>query len=82
MLGHKEPRQAASAMEYVVNARQLRKHYDGVAVVDGIELQVERGECFGLLGPNGAGKTTTLRMLLGMTGADAGDLRVLGHAIP
>ena len=57
--------------DFVVSARQLRKVYAGQAVVDGIDLNIARGQCFGLLGPNGAGKTTTLRMLLGLTPADA-----------
>ncbi len=66
----------------VVSARGLAKNYDGRAVVDGVDLAIEPGECFGLLGPNGAGKTTTLRMLLGLTHPSAGELTVLGHAIP
>ena len=68
--------------ETVVRARALSKCYDGRPVVDGIELDVERGRCFGLLGPNGAGKTTTLRMLLGMTAPDSGTLEVLGYTVP
>lgn len=68
--------------DFVVTARQLRKVYDGQAVVDGIDLNITRGQCFGLLGPNGAGKTTTLRMLLGLTPPDAGELQVLGYDVP
>jgi lipooligosaccharide transport system ATP-binding protein len=60
----------------------LRKVYNGVSVVDGIDLVIPSGEFFGLLGPNGAGKTTTLRMLLGLTPIDAGSVRVLGLPIP
>lgn len=66
----------------VVETRGLSKRYGGKAVVAGIDLRVERNECFGVLGPNGAGKTTTLRMLLGMTPPDGGELRVLGHPVP
>lgn len=66
----------------VVSAQGLTKRYANQTVVDGIDLEVRAGECFGLLGPNGAGKTTTLRMLLGMTPQDEGCLEVLGHAIP
>lgn len=69
-------------MNLVVAASGLTKRYGGQCVVDGIELQVAAGECFGLLGPNGAGKTTTLRMLLGMAPPDAGTLSVLGYPIP
>lgn len=68
--------------DFVVSARRLRKVYAGQAVVDGIDLNITRGQCFGLLGPNGAGKTTTLRMLLGLTPPDGGELEVLGYEIP
>jgi lipooligosaccharide transport system ATP-binding protein len=66
----------------VVEARGLTKCYGERTVVDGIDLTVSRGECFGLLGPNGAGKTTTLRMLLGITPPTAGCLEVLGYPVP
>jgi ABC-2 type transport system ATP-binding protein len=49
-----------------------------VVAVDGIDLGVTAGECFGLLGPNGAGKTTTVEVLQGLLPADAGEVRVLG----
>jgi lipooligosaccharide transport system ATP-binding protein len=51
-------------------------------VVKGIDFDVPQGRCFGILGPNGAGKTTTLRMLLGQATPSAGELTVLGHAVP
>jgi lipooligosaccharide transport system ATP-binding protein len=60
----------------------LRKRYAGQEVVAGVDLAVRRGECFGLLGPNGAGKTTTLRLLLGLTGPDAGRITLLGLPVP
>jgi len=66
----------------VVEARGLTKRYDDRPVVDSIDFQVERGECFGILGPNGAGKTTTLRMLIGGTPPSGGELEVLGWKIP
>lgn len=66
----------------VIEAQALRKFYGGVPVVDGVDLCVQSGECFGLLGPNGAGKTTTLRMLLGVTPPGAGALKVLGYPVP
>jgi lipooligosaccharide transport system ATP-binding protein len=62
--------------------RGLSKVYDGRRVVDGIDLCVPRGICFGLLGPNGAGKTTTLRMLLGLTPPTTGELVVLDMPMP
>ena len=50
--------------------RNLRKTYKDVVAVDGLDLEVRRGECFGLLGPNGAGKTTTIEICEGLTPAD------------
>ncbi|GAB3390270.1 ABC transporter ATP-binding protein [Massilia agri] len=55
----------------------LHKAY-GRPAVDGLDLQVERGELYALLGPNGAGKTTTLRMVSGLVAPDAGRIEVLG----
>jgi len=66
----------------VLTARGLRKAFDGREVVAGIDLELRRGECYGLLGPNGAGKTTTLRMLLGLTEPDGGEISLLGHPVP
>ncbi len=57
--------------------RSLRKAYKDVVAVDGIDLEVRAGECFGLLGPNGAGKTTTIEICEGLTQADSGDVAVL-----
>ena len=63
----------------VIEAKNLTKRYDGVAVVDGISFSVARGEIFGLLGPNGAGKTTTILMLLGLSDISEGQARVVGY---
>ncbi len=68
-------------MDSVIEVKGLRKTYGGQAVVDGIDLQVRRGECFGLLGPNGAGKSTTLRMLMGTTPPDSGEIGILGFNV-
>jgi len=63
-----------------VEAKSLSKRYgQGVVAVDGLDLDVRRGEVYGLLGPNGAGKTTTIRMLLGLVRPSSGLLRVLGE---
>jgi lipooligosaccharide transport system ATP-binding protein len=51
-------------------------------VVAGLSFAVEAGTCFGLLGPNGAGKTTTLRLCLGLTAPDSGEISLNGHVIP
>jgi ABC-2 type transport system ATP-binding protein len=61
-----------------VECRDLRKYYPDVKAVDGLDLEVARGECFGLLGPNGAGKTTTIEILEGLTPADSGHVEILG----
>ena len=61
-----------------IRCRGLVKRYEDVTAVDGLDLEVFRGECFGLLGPNGAGKTTTIEILEGLTVPDAGDVEVLG----
>ena len=58
--------------------RGLRKGFADVQAVDGIDLEVRRGECFGLLGPNGAGKTTTIEICEGLTEPDAGNVELLG----
>jgi ABC-2 type transport system ATP-binding protein len=62
-----------------LRVRNLRKVYKDVVAVDGLELQVRTGECFGLLGPNGAGKTTTIEICEGLTEADSGEVEVLGR---
>jgi ABC-2 type transport system ATP-binding protein len=62
-----------------VSVRGLRKRYDDVVAVDGLDLEIASGECFGLLGPNGAGKTTTVEICEGLTVPDEGDVVVLGR---
>jgi ABC-2 type transport system ATP-binding protein len=57
----------------------LRKRYGDVVAVDGLDLTVAAGECFGLLGPNGAGKTTTIEICEGLTASDEGTVEVLGR---
>ena len=58
--------------------RGLRKRYADVVAVDGLDLDIRTGECFGLLGPNGAGKTTTIEICEGLTEPDEGEVLVLG----
>ena len=57
---------------------QLVKKYGDLTAVDGLDLEVDTGECFGLLGPNGAGKTTTVEILEGLNEPTAGRVEVLG----
>jgi ABC-2 type transport system ATP-binding protein len=65
--------------DLAIRCRGLVKRYPpDVLAVDGLDLTVERGECFGLLGPNGAGKTTTVEILEGLTEPTAGEVEVLG----
>ena len=66
----------------MLKVRGLTKKYGDTEVLRGIDLTVQRGECFGLLGPNGAGKTTTLRLLLGLIEPDSGSIELAGFAVP
>jgi ABC-2 type transport system ATP-binding protein len=61
-----------------LSIKGLKKSYGDVIAVDGIDLDVHSGECFGLLGPNGAGKTTTIEICEGLLERDSGTLEVLG----
>ena len=65
-------------MPDAIACRDLRKYFPDVKAVDGLDLVVQSGECFGLLGPNGAGKTTTIEILEGLTEPDSGEVKVLG----
>lgn len=60
----------------VIRAENLYKRYNGLAAVNGIDFQINRGECFGFLGPNGAGKTSTMRMISCVSPVSAGILDV------
>jgi len=68
--------------EYVVETHGLTKRFGDRTVVRGVDLQVPRGVAFGYLGPNGAGKTTLIRMLLGLTRANAGTMSLRGLPVP
>ncbi len=68
-------------MVAAISAHRLTKRFQDLVAVDGIDLEVHAGECFGLLGPNGAGKTTIVRMIHAVTPISAGDLVVLGHHV-
>ena len=62
----------------VISCKALSKRYDDVLALNGVDLNVEKGEFFGLLGPNGAGKTTLLKILTGQIRATEGNAEVLG----
>jgi ABC-2 type transport system ATP-binding protein len=68
-------------MTVAVSVRQLKKAFGFVQALDGIDLEVRKGEFFGLLGPNGAGKTTLISILAGLTRADSGAVAVMGHDV-
>jgi len=62
-----------------LSCRGVVKRYGDVVAVDGLDLEIGAGECFGLLGPNGAGKTTTIEILEGLNQPDSGEVLVLGQ---
>jgi lipooligosaccharide transport system ATP-binding protein len=70
----------------ILSVKNLVKSYPGAAtsarIVDGLSFSLQRGECYGLLGPNGAGKTTTLRLCLGLTAPDSGEITLAGRSVP
>jgi len=63
---------------YALRVEGLRKYYGDVRAVDGVDIAVPSGECFGLLGPNGAGKTTTIEVCEGLLAPDSGVVELLG----
>src|SRR3954468_22793155 len=78
-LGHMNP---STNDEHVVETSALTKRFGDRVAVDAVDLHIPRGVAFGYLGPNGAGKTTLIRMLLGLTPASSGSMRILGRALP
>jgi ABC-2 type transport system ATP-binding protein len=68
--------------DYVVETHGLTKRFGDRVAVQDVELRIPRGSAFGYLGPNGAGKTTLIRMLLGLTSATSGSMRLLGRPVP
>jgi ABC-2 type transport system ATP-binding protein len=75
------PRDAGDGA-WAVETHGLVKRFRSNVAVNGVDLRIPRGCAFGYLGPNGAGKTTLIRVLLGLTRADAGTMSLLGHAVP
>ena len=66
-------------MKNTVELIQVRKSYDHFVAVDDLSLEIPAGKVFGLLGPNGAGKTSTIRMMIGITVPDSGEVRIFGQ---
>ena len=77
-----EPLGGQTADDAAIETDALTKRFGARAAIDGVSLHVPRGVAFGFLGPNGAGKTTMIRMLLGLTRASGGSMRLLGHLVP
>ncbi|MCF8093777.1 MAG: ABC transporter ATP-binding protein [Desulfobacteraceae bacterium] len=65
-------------MDRVIEAREVYKFFKGVRAVDGVDLEIGKGEFAALLGPNGAGKTTLVEMIEGIQKPDSGDIRIMG----
>src|SRR5262252_4832944 len=61
-----------------IELTKVRKCYDHFVAVDDLTFQIEQGGVFGLLGPNGAGKTSTIRMMIGITAPDSGQINLFG----
>ena len=76
------PGKLAAESRWAVETHGLTKRFGAKTAVNGVELLVPRGSAFGYLGPNGAGKTTLIRVLLGLTRADAGTMSLLGYPVP
>jgi lipooligosaccharide transport system ATP-binding protein len=74
--------ESAQPGEPAISLQGVVKRYGSIVAVDGLDLDVPAGVCFGLLGPNGAGKSTTMRMLTAQTLADEGQISVLGYELP
>ncbi|HWF33637.1 MAG TPA: ATP-binding cassette domain-containing protein, partial [Solirubrobacteraceae bacterium] len=79
MLAGGEQTYGADAGSPAISLRGVVKRFGPIVAVDGLDLEVPTGVCFGLLGPNGAGKSTTMRMLTAQALADSGEIEVLGY---
>src|ERR1700733_8696717 len=68
--------------DLAISLRGVVKRFGEITAVNGLDLGIPSGVCFGLRGPNGAGKSTTMRMLTAQTLADEGEISVLGYELP
>ena len=80
--GRVPPTPSSSAPPPLFHASHLLKRYGDTTVVDDLSFEIAPGECLGVIGPNGAGKTTTIRMCLGLTAPDGGEISALGLQMP
>ncbi len=80
--GAAAPHPRTGGEDAAISLRGVVKRFGEIVAVDGLDLVIPRGVCFGLLGPNGAGKSTTMRMLTAQALADAGEIEVLGYELP
>jgi ABC-2 type transport system ATP-binding protein len=76
------PQQSCEGRAPVLTTHALTKQFGALRAVDGLDMQVCRGDVFGFLGPNGAGKTTVIRLALGLIHPTSGHVEVCGHRVP
>ena len=67
--------------DIVLEVREFKKRFGAIKAVDGLDLEVRRGDIFGFLGPNGAGKSTTIRAMAGLVRPSNGEIRIFGHDV-
>jgi ABC-2 type transport system ATP-binding protein len=70
-----------SMEEFILTIKDLKKNYGPKGVLNGVSLQVKRGEVIGYIGPNGAGKSTTVKLMLGIEDDYSGEIKIFGHDI-
>jgi ABC-2 type transport system ATP-binding protein len=73
---------SADARPLILSTHGLTKQFGAIRAVDGLDMEVRRGDVFGFLGPNGAGKTTVIRLALGLIHPTSGHVEVCGHRVP
>jgi lipooligosaccharide transport system ATP-binding protein len=82
MTEENQHRERGREAEPAISLEGVVKRYGAIVAVNGLDLDIAPGVCFGLLGPNGAGKSTTMRMLTAQALADEGRITVLGYELP